>query len=89
MEFPSFRCPKIDHNPDGRNRVGKVPGEASAVLSAYRTEHGTGHERDPSPPKITEVGRSVKVVARAGGVVIELDRHGEIGHVDRALRNRY
>ena len=89
VEPASFPCPKIDHNADGRDRAGKVPGEASAVLSAYPAEHGAGRERDPFPPVIAEFGHPMQVVAGADGVVVELDRHDEVGNVDRAFRNRY
>jgi hypothetical protein len=89
VELASFACPKIDHNADGRDRASKVPGEASAVLSTYPAEHATGQERDPSPPVIAEVGHSMQVAAGADGVVVELDRHDEVGNVDRAFRNWY
>jgi hypothetical protein len=89
VEPASFACPKFDHNADGRDPAGKVPGEASAVLSTYPAEHRAGHERDSSPPLIAELGHSMQVVAGANGVVIELDRHDEVGHVDRAFPNRY
>jgi integrase len=39
VELASFACPKFDHNADGRDPAGKVPGEASAVLSTYPAEH--------------------------------------------------
>ena len=89
VELASFACPKFDHNADGRDPAGKVPGEASAVLSTYPAEQRAGHERDPSPPLIAELGHSMQVVAGADGVVIELDRHDEVGNVDRAFRNWY
>ena len=89
VELASFACPKFDHNAGGRDRAGKVPGEVSAVLSAYPPEQGAGHERDPSPSVIAELGHSVQVVAGADGVVFELDRHDEVRHVDRAFRNWY
>ncbi len=89
VELASFACPKIDHNAGGRDPAGKVLGEASAVLSTYPAEQRAGHERDPSPPLIAELGHSMQVVAGADGVVIELDRHDEVGNVDRAFRNWY
>ena len=38
---------------------------------------------------IAEFGHPMQVVAGADGVVVELDRHDEVGNVDRAFRNRY
>jgi len=56
VELASPARREINHDASGSDPAREVTGDVPAVLRAYPSEHGAGHERDPARPVIAEAG---------------------------------